>query len=979
MRNRSFLIIIISFALILGVNAQSKKYQVNQLKDGKGYRYETISNDPLKARIYTLGNGLKVFMTYNADEPRVQTFIGVRAGAAYDPIETTGLAHYFEHMMFKGTDKIGTQDWHQEKILLDRISDLFEQHRAAKDPEMKKAIYHKIDSLSVLAAQFAIPNEYDKMVSSLGAKRTNAGTSLDYTVYLNDIPANEFERWVILESERFQNIVLRLFHTELETVYEEFNMYQDMDRTRAHAALMSTVFEKHPYGRDVIGLPEHLKNPSMVNIYQFAQTYYAPNNMAIALSGDIDFESYIQIIDKHFGKMKPSTLPLISHPPEKPITAPKIKEVFGPDAENLTIAFRFNGDNSMDHRYVRLIDAILNNEKAGLIDLNLNQKQKVLSARSGAYFLKDYGMLMLSGTPREGQKLEEVKDLLLTELEKIKKGEFDEWLIEAIINDLRLSEIRQLERNYSRAYKYLDAYLKFIPYQDKLAFLDELEKITKQDIVNFAQKNFGENYVVVYKRQGEPQGIVKVEKPPMTPIDINRETQSEFMQSFMNMPAKKLEPVFLEFDKEISAKEWAPGITLHYIPNKANELFSLYYIVDMGRNHDPRLALAIEYLPYLGTDRYSPAELQQELFRHGLSLSVRSGDDRCYVYVSGLEKSLEKGMELLEHILSSVRPDDQAYNDLVDGIMKERMNAKVNKNTILWRAMFNYGKYGQHSPFTHILPEIELRKMQSEELIKQIHGLTGYKHKVFYYGSSPQLKVEDLLSRYHKPKGMLRDIPHEMDFEEQPTDHNKVFLVDYDMVQVNILMMAKGDPFDETLIPPANLFGEYFGSGLSSIVFQEIRESKALAYSAFSSYSIPPRQKESNYLYAFVGTQADKMGTAIDAMLGLMNEMPRAQKQFDLAKEGIIKKIETERIIKSDVFWTYQRYLDQGINRDMRKDIYELVQHVSVEDFAEFFNQRISGKSYNFLIMGKIESLDRSVLDKLGEVHTLQMEEIFGY
>lgn len=979
MLRRTSLILIVSAMVTSGLFSQSTKYKVSSQKDKNGYAYETITNDPLQARIYTLQNGLKVFLTYHPDEPRIQTLIGVRAGSAHDPVETTGLAHYFEHMMFKGTNKIGTSNWESEKVLLDQISDLFEIHRRTTDPGQKREIYHRIDSLSVLAAQFAIPNEYDKMISSLGAKNTNAGTSLDYTVYINDIPSNEFERWVMLESERFQNIVLRLFHTELETVYEEFNMYQDQDRRRANSAMMGALFQNHPYGRSVIGLPEHLKNPSMVNIYRFAETYYQPNNMAISISGDIDFERYIQIIDRYFGKMKPSTLPKISYEPENPITSPIIKEVTGPDAENISLAFRFQGDNSADHRFVTLIDAILSNQKAGLIDLNLNQQQKVLRAGSYSYFLKDYGMLVLSGMPRQGQKLEEVRDLLLTEIEKIKKGEFEEWLLQAIINDMRLSEIRQLERNYSRANKYLDAFFKSVPYQEKLAFIDELEKITRQQLIDYARSNFKDNYVVVYKRQGEPQGIVKVDKPSITAIEINREKQSEFQQAFLEMPSGKLDPVFVDFQQEIKQKSWKPGIELSYIQNKANELFSLNYIIDMGRNHDPKLALAIDYLPFLGTDNYTAAQFQQELYRHGLSFSVRSGDDRCYVTISGLEKSLEKGIELLEHMLTQVQPDALAYKNLVDGIQKDRTNAKANKNTILWRAMFNYGKYGHANPFTHIIPETELRNINPLELTNLIKGMTSYQHKIFYYGSSAPASLEALLDKYHKPSLPLKPVPARMDFHQQPTDQNQVLLVDYDMVQANIILLSKGSQFEEHLIPPATLFGEYFGSGLSSIVFQEIRESKGLAYSAFSSFAIPSRADEANYLYAFVGTQPDKMATAIGAMMGLMNDMPRAERQFELAKEGIQKKIETERIIKSDIFWTYQRYLDQGIDRDIRKDVYEMMKHITLESFSEFFNEHISNKHFTLLIMGKKADMDQEWLKGFGQVRELSLTEIFGY
>ena len=301
-------------ALLLSA-CQPRGFETRTATDKNGFTYEYVTNDPLGVRMYTLDNGLKVLHSYNDDEPRVATMIGVRAGSLSDPIETTGLAHYFEHMMFKGTDKVGTLDWEKEKVLLDEISELFEFHRSTDDPELKKQIYNRIDSVSQLAAAYVVPNEYDKLVSSLGAKQTNAGTSYDFTVYMNDIPSNEFEKWLKLESDRFQNMVLRLFHTELETVYEEFNMYQDMDRSRANIALMESLFPNHPYGRSVIGLPEHLKNPSKVKIYEFAQTWYKPNNMAIVLSGDIDPEEAVVLIDKYFGKLDPNPdLPKIDQP-----------------------------------------------------------------------------------------------------------------------------------------------------------------------------------------------------------------------------------------------------------------------------------------------------------------------------------------------------------------------------------------------------------------------------------------------------------------------------------------------------------------------------------------------------------------------------------------------------------------------------------------------------------------------------------------
>lgn len=960
--------------------APSEKYETLSATDSNGYAYEYVKEDPAKARIYTLENGLKVYLSYNADEPRVSTLIGVRAGSTSDPIETTGLAHYFEHMMFKGTDEIGTLDWEKEKIVLDQISDLFEQHRSTNDPDEKKAIYQDIDSLSQIAASYVAPNEYDKLVSSLGAKRTNAGTSYESTVYINDIPGNEFEKWLKLESERFDDIVLRLLHTELETVYEEFNMYQDMDRSRANNALFEGLFPTHPYGRDVIGLPEHLKNPSMVNIYQFADTWYRPNNMAIAIAGDINMDEAIVLIDTYFGTLEPNPeLPVITQPIEEPITSPIVREVIGPDAESISLAFRFDGGNTEVAHYVAIMDMILSNSQAGLIDLNLNQQQKVLRAGSYNYFLRDYGIHNFYGQPREGQTLEEVKDLLLGEIEKIKNGEFDDWMIEAIINDMRLTDVRRDENNFARAFGFINTFIMGQPYSYRIGYIDEMEKITKDQIVEFAKQNYNDNYVVVYKRTGENTELVKMEKPMITPLEINREDQSEFFAEFMEEKAESIPAVFVDFDKEIETDAIDPEIEISYIHNKTNELFNLQYIIDMGKNHDLKLPLAFQYLPYLGTDTYTAEELQKEWFKYGLSMNVYASADRCYVYVSGLSKSFDKGVELLEHVLSSAQADQQAYDDYVDGILKKRTDAKLNKGTILWSGLYSYGRYGAVNPFTHILNEDELKAINPQELTDMMKDIYAYKHRMFYYGSDDIGMVKQVIGKYHVVPEELKPYPAPVKYEEQSTDKSIVYFADYDMSQVNIILLAKGPLFDKTLMPPAQLFGEYFGGGLSSIVFQEIREARGLAYSAFSAFSNPPKMDESHFIYGFVGTQSDKMKEATDALLGLMNDMPKAQKQFDLARESIMKKIESERIIKTNIFWTYQRNLDRGIDYDVREDVYDYVSSVDMDQFNQFFEEYIKGNNYSILVLGNKNEIDMNVLGQLGTVKELTLEELFNY
>jgi len=517
------------------------------------------------------------------------------------------------------------------------------------------------------------------------------------------------------------------------------------------------------------------------------------------------------------------------------------------------------------------------------------------------------------------------------------------------------------------------------PYSYRVGYIDEMEKITKDQIIAFANENYSDNFVVVYKRTGENKDLEKVEKPFITPLEINREDQSDYFKAFMAQETESIQPVFVDFKKVIDIKSLSSGVEMSYIHNKTNELFNLQYIIDMGKNHNLKLPLAFKYLPYLGTDKYSPEELQKEFFKMGLSMDVFASNDRCYVSISGLGKSFEKGVELLEHVLAHAKPDQQVYDDYIEGILKKRADSKLNKSTILWSGLFNYGKYGPENPFTNVLSEQELKNINPLELTDLLKDIYAYKHRMFFYGSDDLAGVVPVIEKYHNVPEALKPYPEPMKFEEQETDKSVVFFADYDMSQVNIILLAKGPDFNKELIPPARLFGEYFGGGLSSIVFQEIREARGLAYSAFSAFATPRKQDESHFVYGFVGTQSDKMKEATDALLGLMNNMPQAHKQFDLARESILKKIETERIIKTNVFWTRQRNLDRGIDYDIRKDVYDYVNAVDMDSFNAFFEQYIKGNKYSILILGSKDQIDMNVLRDLGTVKELTLEELFNY
>lgn len=236
MKNTYFLVLFLFFYFTLSAQQFTPLQSPPKLKVLQNLNfnvnYDSVPGDPLKTRIYTLNNGLKVFISVVKDQPKIQGYVVIKAGSKNDPPYATGLAHYLEHMLFKGTTNFGTLNYEKEKPLLQKIEDLYEVYRKTSDIKERKKIYHEIDSVSGIAAQYAIANEYDKMIAAIGGEKSNAYTWFDQTVYFEQFPSNQLFNWLRLQSDRFRNPVMRIFHTELEAVYEEKNMSLDDDNDK---------------------------------------------------------------------------------------------------------------------------------------------------------------------------------------------------------------------------------------------------------------------------------------------------------------------------------------------------------------------------------------------------------------------------------------------------------------------------------------------------------------------------------------------------------------------------------------------------------------------------------------------------------------------------------------------------------------------------------------------------------------------------
>ena len=951
------------------------------------YKYDEVKGDLTKTRIYTLDNGLKVYLSVNNEKPRLNAFIAVRTGSKNDPAETTGLAHYLEHLMFKGTDKFGVTDAKAEAPLLADIEQRYEKYRKLTDPEERRQAYHEIDSVSQLAAQYFIPNEYDKLMSAIGAEGTNAYTSNDVTCYVEDIPSNEIENWAKIQSERFQNMVIRGFHTELEAVYEEYNISLTRDSRKLYAAMMGKLFPGHPYGlQTTLGSQEHLKNPSITNIKNYFKKWYVPNNVAICLAGDFDPDEVIAIIDKYFGQWKAGddvSQPVFPALPE--ITAPVDTTVVGPEAENLWLGWRFEKGASLQSDTLTVIEHMLNNGTAGLLDLNINQQMKMLDARCWTSLLQDHSMLILTGNPREGQSLDDVRQMLLGEVDKLKKGDFSDDLLPSVVNNMKLQYYNSLESNDERVYMFVDAFINGTPWEQAVKAQDRIAGMTKQQIVDFANRHLKDNYVAVYKRQGEDPNQKKIDKPEITPIPTNRDTVSQFVQDIQNAEVKPIEPKFVDFQSDLTfgdipmGKEGSVKLPYIYVQNVENGRFTLTFRYEFGEESELKYAYAADYLDYLGTDKLTPQQVKQQFYKLACEYQISVNARTITVNLSGLGENMAEALALLENVLQHAKVDADAWQQYIAVREKQRADNKLNQQ-YNYAYLAQYGLYGPYNTYRNALTAQQLKDINPQELLDLLKQLSEYEHTVLYYGPMTKQQLCETVGSGHSVPATLKTAPEGKHYTKQLTTQNEVLIAPYAAKNIYMRMFYIDDhQFNPNEAAVKELFNEYYGGAMSSIVFQEIRESRGLAYNAYAYYADPSYKDDLEYAMVHIITQNDKMMDCVRQFNNILDTIPQSEASFKIAKDAVQKRIASDRTTKygliSKWLWAKQR----GIDYDENERIYKALPGTTLEDIIKFEQARMAHKTWRYVILGDEKELDMKALEKIGPVRRLTTEEVFGY
>ncbi len=920
-----------------------------------------LPNDPAKVTIHRLSNGMTVYISPDAQEPSVVARVAVRAGGGQDPQQSTGLAHYLEHMLFKGTSKLGTLDYAKEKPHLDKIEKLYAELR--RPGSNRAQVLKDIDAETQAAAAFAVPNELDTLYSRIGITGLNAFTNNDATVYVTEVPKNRLAQWAKVEATRYSDPVFRLFWPELEAVYEEKNRGLDNPGRQVYDTFMKNMFPKHGYGwSSVIGEIEHLKSPAYGDMLAFFHRYYTPGNMAILLSGDVD-ASVIPILEKEFGNFK---RPAGDAADNGVVTKPNGRtevSVKVPAEEGVTLGWPLVSASHPDRLALELMDLILLDGQSGMLARDLLLTQKVADAGCSPTFMRDAGYYQLYADALDGQSHAELEKMLLGLVEKLQRGDFTDADVAAAILTYEIQQQQGLESNQGRLGQMQQSFLLGESWPDVVSKVDRMKKLTKADILRVAKQYLTKDMLVLKKVKGKNE-TAKIEKPGITPVKVDPSRQSAYAKSILDMEVSPIEPVAIVEGKDYERGKLATG-DLVTVKNTRNGLFALSFQYDYGRADDKLACLALETLKFAGAGKRSTQEVARHLHELGLSIDTGCSKNNASISISGIDRNLEAGMALLKEWLAEPMIDDAIVKARVATNLTERANA-VASPQVVTQAVAAFARDGNESQYLVVPKNKDLEKATPAMVKKLLARYLDMKHKTAYFGP----RGKDAATAIVLGKGSIAT-KQIKPYRYRPG--GTVIALDQDTKQMQIAMTWPRGPGNDNDRAVGTLFSEYAGM----LLYQEVREARGLAYTVRGWYSPSFRKQDDSATMAYVGTQADKTHDAIDAVLSTL-AIKIDDQRFAVAKDTIAQNHRVDRIAPRFIANTVFSWQEQGEKVDPRDARNKRTMAVDKAKLEKWIKDALA-KKVVVSISGPKKSLDEKKLGKLAPIKWVTKEQVFGY
>ena len=934
------------------------------------------SNELLKVESYQLDNGFTVFLNEDSTTTKVFGAVMVNAGAKQEDPSATGMAHYLEHMLFKGTDELGTWDFEAEKPHLDSVNLLYEKLAAASSPEEKSAIQQEINQQAIKASKYGLPNEFDKLLKSIGSTGVNAFTNYEMTFYHNSFPPHEINKWLDIYSERFENPIFRSFQSELEVVYEEKNRAEDSFERRVFEKMSALIFPDLPYGKwSVLGTTEHLKTPSLTKMYGFYDKHYVPGNMALIISGNIDKDEVKAMIEAKFGDWEVQPVPVTNLPAPTPIKGEQLEKVRITPVKAGFLGFQTVPYQHPDRYAMDVCEYLLYNEgETGLINqLELNNEMIYAGAFNFTY--NDAGAMVIFFVPKILiQSIGNAEKKVESALSQLREGTFSEEMLQAAKNEIARTFQTNLEDTEERGILIGGAFNAGISWEEVLEYPDKIQLITKEDIIRVANEYLDENRVKMVSRTGFPKKN-KLDKPPYKPVTSDQEKESSYAKEFENIQSKPFDPKFLDFEKDVDRATATGGHPIVTAFNPINDLFELEIQFRIGTIHDPK----VEYIAGIGTlsgaGSYKLNELKNAFAALGTSYSVYATTNHVNINLSGPEKNLTESLQLLNLLFTDIQPNENSLKVLFNA---EKTDRKLEKRTpsSMSAALFNYASYGEDSYYKRRYSLKQIKKLEAEELKQDFLALTQNQlAEVSYTGTRSATELAQLIDEHLS----LSKDPKSEDLKvrsmEAVTKTKILFVNDKKAVQSQVYFYMPGPPVPKQEYTRHNAFNKYFGDGFSGLVLQEIREYRSLAYSAGGVYQTTPLPGTDSRLLTYIGCQADKTVDAIEVMQTLVEDMPVKPDRVPALRKSLQLETVTDFPDFRNIPSAITNLEIKGYTEDPNKEAYEAYEQISMDEIYRFYESRIKDKPYTITVYGDGKRINLDELKKLGEVVELDYDD----
>lgn len=945
------------------------------------YQSQAEDLNALKVKEYRLENGLTVWLNEDHSQPKVFGAVVVKAGAKDCP--DTGIAHYFEHMMFKGTDRIGTLDYESEKVLLDSIAMKYDELAMTEDTAARARLQKEINELSIRSSEYVIPNEFNRLINRFGGSGLNAATSYDATIYFNTFSPQYMVQWAEINSERLINPVFRLFQSELETVYEEKNMYGDFIGGQVMDTLMARYFGPHPYAYPIIGSTKNLKNPRLTEMHKFFEDYYVASNMALILSGDFDAQQVMPILEKAFSRIRSGNAPKqekVMLPPFNGRETMKVKFPI-PFIKAMGLGFRGVSANHEDQVALNIAVNLLNNANGtGYLD-KLMVEHKLMGALAINESMNEAGILAVAIMPKLLiQSYSSAEKMVWDEINRVKNGDFSDEMF----NSLKLEQKRQyassLENIDSRATIMMNLFSQGKSWNDYLNEVARIESITKEDVVRVAQKYFSNNYLCVTKSTGKyPKD--NLPKPAFSPVvPRNADASSSYAKQLEKIPEQQVAPRIIDFEKDVKTSKLTPLVTLYTTPNPLNDIFTLNISYGIGALEQPELMQLTNYLQLLGTESLSFEQFRSRLQSIGSTLAFDVTPDAFVMKVTGFDNHIDETMELVGDFIRHAKADDKKLRQIVDDAkVSEKAFFKSGDNVA--SALLEQVKYGDQSRYLRKLSLSQIKKLKGKDMLAIYDKVRSVQCDLHYCGTLPVEKVIGTI-RQHLPlerTTVASNSPYYRELKQY--DRPTVFFIDMpDMAQSIVYGYVKGDPVDDKASRHASrLFSVYFGGDMSSLMFQEIREFRSFAYRTSGRYQLPNHAHKgtAGSFTAMLSTQSDKTLDALGVLDSLIREMPLKPERMEAVKQTLVNRINNDYPPFRNLSEKVASARMEGFDRDPAEEFLRDIATMDMQDISRFYREQISGRPVVYVIAGNRKHINMKKLAEYGTIIKVKKKDIY--